>query len=199
MKVRSKLSLATAAVLLTFLAVLYMGGRWIVLTTLRQVERNLLQTVPGIRQAVQQEISQIAAAAATLAAQPETRRLLAPETTAIQATGSTTGLLTRLDMHLHAVADSGGRLVTAHARLPQAPGVIVVPDPAIAEHLRQGGAPAGRRHQRRGDDFGCADAGRRPHADRGRGHQTGRCGGDQRYAGRGHPDSGAGVGGFAGA
>lgn len=133
MNVRSKLSLASACGLLTLLAVIYLGGRWILRQTFQEAERALLAAVPSLRQTLEAELEQLALLAADRATLPEARALLAGNGQAAEPDAAT---LARLGLNLWLVADTNGGIVAARLRPETEQERLAAPDPSIARHLR---------------------------------------------------------------
>lgn len=136
MKVRSKLSLASALGLLMLLAVIYVGGRRVVVYSFRQAEKRLALALPGVRHSLRRELDQISFLAAAAATRPEVGRLLAG---GAPPRDDIARYMAGMDLDLWLVADAAGNIAAASLRHPDKPDGIWTPDSSIAVHLRPGG------------------------------------------------------------
>jgi len=119
MKVRSKLAGVTGLGLLLLLCVFYIGGRLVVVSTLRQTSRHLLHALPKLQGSVRGELDQLQGIAQTTALATALRGL-APGGETIPA-GLVSNLwdatsLDSLAVDLLVVADAGGQLLCAFVR-----------------------------------------------------------------------------------
>ena len=119
MKVRSKLALATGLGLLLLLGVFYVGGRMVIVGTLRQASRNLLHALPELRRTVRGELDRLEAAAQAAAMSALLQGLSPGEDGRLPASAGSRWTDTVLDhtgVDLFAVAGRDGKLLCAFVR-----------------------------------------------------------------------------------
>ncbi len=119
MKVRSKLAGMTGLGLLLLLCVFYIGGRLVVVSTLRQTSRHLLHALPKLQGSVRGELDQLQGVAQTAALAAALRGLTSGGEAIPPGLVSNLWDASSLDslaVDLLAVADVGGQLVCAFVR-----------------------------------------------------------------------------------